>query len=344
MRTAPVNHSAGPLPDGCEPLRLISIALPPGCFPSRAPLRICVETILLALAIAACQHTGAKPDRTFDTSVPNPAYAGDGPTVLFDEAHHNIHKANHTYAPFAKLIGNDGYRVRRGRQRLSQTVLDDAQVVVIVNALGRNERNDDHAFSDAECDALVAWIRAGGSLLLITDHYPTGSAVGNLAQRLGVSMSGGVTEDSASHDNRFDRSHIVFANLPAHPITRGVSRVLTFTGQSLSVPESAIALLPLGATAVDRPAAPRVERSGNDVRVHVEYGPGTPATGRAQAIAMPLGRGRVVILGEAAMASAQLSSYDGSPFGMNVTGYDNRQFILNVMHWLSRHRSAESSQ
>ena len=26
MRTVPVNHSAGPLPEGCEPLRLISIA------------------------------------------------------------------------------------------------------------------------------------------------------------------------------------------------------------------------------------------------------------------------------------------------------------------------------
>lgn len=301
-----------------------------------------VRVLWCALAIAACQRTGAKPDRGFDTAVPNPAYAGDGPTVLFDEAHRNIHKANHTYAPFAELIENDGYRVRRARHRFDRTELDDVHVVVIVNALGANERNDDHAFSDSECDTLVEWIRAGGSLLLITDHYPTGSAVGNLAQRLGVSMSGGVTEDSASYDKRFDRSHIVFANLPPHPVTRGVSRVLTFTGQSLSVPEGATALLPLGATALDRAPAPRVERAGSDVRVHVEYGHGTPAVGRAQAIAMPLGRGRVVVLGEAAMASAQLSSFDGSPFGMNVTGYDNRQFILNVVHWLSRHGSAES--
>ena len=301
-----------------------------------------VHLLLFALAIAACQRTASKPDRGFDTTVPNPAYVRDGPTVLFDEAHRNIHKANRTYAPFAELIANDGYRVRRGRDRFSRTELDDVQVVVIVNALGANERNDDHAFSDAECDTLVEWIRAGGSLLLITDHYPTGSAAGNLAQRLGITMSGGVTEDSASYDKRFNPSHIVYANLPAHPITRGVNRVLTFTGQSLSVPEGATALLPLGATALDRAAAPRVERAGNDVRVHVEYGPGTPAVGRAQAIAMPLGRGRVVVLGEAAMASAQLSSFDGSPFGMNVTGYDNRQFILNVMHWLSRHGSAES--
>ena len=35
------------------------------------------------------------------------------------------------------------------------------------------------------------------------------------------------------------------------------------------------------------------------------------------------------------MASAQLSPYDGSPFGMNYPGIDNKQFVLNVIHWLS---------
>jgi len=291
---------------------------------------------LFALVIAGCQRSGAKPDRSFDTAVPNPAYSGAGPTVLFDEAHHNIHRANRTYAPFAELIRNDGYTLKRNHRDLARAVLDGNDIVVIANALGRNERNDDLALSDAECDVLLTWIRAGGSLLLITDHYPTGSAVTNLARRLGVSMSGGVTEDTASYDKRFDPSHIVFDTLPNHPITRGLHRVLTFTGQSLSVPAGATALLPLGQNAVDRPATPRVERAGSDVRVHVEYGPGSSAAGRAQAIALTIGKGRVVVLAEAAMASAQLSAYDGSPFGMNVSGNDNRQFALNVMHWLSR--------
>jgi hypothetical protein len=295
---------------------------------------------LWGCAIVACERSGAHPDRSFNTAVAQPAYAESGPTVLFDEAHRNIHKATGTYAPFAELIENDGYRLRRTSSSLSPKRLEGVDIVVIANALGRNERNDDHALSDAECDALVAWIHEGGSLLLITDHYPTGSAVGNLAHRLGVPMSGGVTEDSVSYDHRFDPSHIVFDSLPVHPITRDVQRVLSFTGQSLGVPDGAIALLPLRATALDRAPSPRVERSGNDVRVHVKYGPASPAQGRAQAIAMTLGNGRVVVLGEAAMASAQLSAYDGSPFGMNVSGYDNRQFVLNVMHWLSRHEEA----
>lgn len=57
--------------------------------------------------------------------------------------------------------------------------------------------------------------------------------------------------------------------------------------------------------------------------------------GRAQGIAMTLGKGRVVVLGEAAMLSAQLAGPNKMPFGMNRTGIDNRQIALNIMHWLS---------
>lgn len=299
--------------------------------------------VLIALALGACQRSGAKPDRDFDTSVRTPAYTSNGPVVVIDEAHHNIHTAKGTYAPFAALIRNDGYRVRRGREPISQPALEGVDIMIIANAIGTNERNDDHALSDAECDRLLDWIRRGGSLLLITDHYPTGSAAANLAVRLGIAMSGGVTEDSTSYDARFDPSHIIYRRFPSHPITHGLENILTFTGQSLSVPAGAVALLPLGANSVDRPAAPRVERQGNDVLVHVEYGQGTSAAGRAQGVAFDLGGGRVVILAEAAMMSAQLSRYDGSPFGMNVEGYDNRQFALNVMHWLSRRESAKET-
>lgn len=45
-----------------------------------------------------------------------------------------------------------------------------------------------------------------------------------------------------------------------------------------------------------------------------------------------LGAGRVVILGEAATLTAQ--TVKGQKFGMNIPGNDNRQFALNIMHWL----------
>jgi hypothetical protein len=59
------------------------------------------------------------------------------------------------------------------------------------------------------------------------------------------------------------------------------------------------------------------------------------AAGRAQALAFKFGKGRVVVQGEAAMLSAQISGPEKSKMGMNVPGNDNRQYALNVMHWLS---------
>jgi hypothetical protein len=59
------------------------------------------------------------------------------------------------------------------------------------------------------------------------------------------------------------------------------------------------------------------------------------AAGRAQGVAFSLGRGRVVVMGEAAELSAQVFGAD-EKFGMNVPGIDNRQMAINIMHWLSR--------
>jgi hypothetical protein len=51
-------------------------------------------------------------------------------------------------------------------------------------------------------------------------------------------------------------------------------------------------------------------------------------------LAIEYGRGRIVVLGEAAMLSAQRQN--GRAFGMQLPGIDNRQLALNIMHWLSR--------
>ena len=43
----------------------------------------------------------------------------------------------------------------------------------------------------------------------------------------------------------------------------------------------------------------------------------------------------MVVQGEAAMLSAQISGPEKSRMGMNVPGNDNKQYTLNLMHWLS---------
>ncbi len=61
------------------------------------------------------------------------------------------------------------------------------------------------------------------------------------------------------------------------------------------------------------------------------------ASGRAQVIAFTLGKGRVVVAGEAAMFTAQLAGPGGEyKMGMNEPGIDNRQFATNVLRWLAK--------
>jgi hypothetical protein len=301
--------------------------------------------VLLGILGAACNRPGGSADGSFDVSVARPAYTGTGPQVFFDQAHREHHHARGTYAPFTRLLENDGYTVTVNREPIGPETLRGQTVLVVVTASGNNDRNDAPAFTAAECDAIEAWVRSGGSLLLVVDHYPFGPAVQTLADRFGVDLGKGSVEEPAEHDPATsDTGQLVFAResgrLGDHPITQGrnleeaVGRVVTFDGVSIGVPEGAVPLLRLSETAVDLEAQVEVQKSGGDTRVQITYGSPRPATGRAQGIALEHGAGRVVMLGEAAMLTAQVQ--DGRHFGMNVPGNDNRQFALNLMHWLSR--------
>jgi hypothetical protein len=89
----------------------------------------------------------------------------------------------------------------------------------------------------------------------------------------------------------------------------------------LKGPQGAAQLLLLAATAKDQ-----ADPMGGEKK---------SVAGQAQGLAFKLGKGRVVMLGEAAMLSAQVAGPKQLPMGMNVPGNDNRQFALNIMHWLS---------
>jgi hypothetical protein len=301
---------------------------------------------LILIAFATYAASAKKPyDSDFDARVAHPAYPVGGPDVLYDEGHHNAHTAEDGYRALADLVRSDGYALRVTREPFSARTLRGATLVMVVVPRGANDANDQPAFADSEIGALHEWVRGGGSMFLVTDHWPYGPAAEGLAQRFGVGMGSGLVQDSV-HCNR-DRgdSHLVFSQenglLRDHPIVRGrsqaerIRRVLTFTGQSIGVPPGGVAFLTLSATATERPPGPpKVRREGGDVRVDMEYGEPEAVGGRAQGIAIEIGKGRVVVLGEAGMLRAQREK--AGLVGMNVPGFDNRQLALNIMHWLSR--------
>jgi hypothetical protein len=299
--------------------------------------------LLLGLLLIGCEssHSG---DPDFDASVKAPAYVGQHPHIAFDEGHHNRHTAGGTYRPFAELVRHDGYVVETRRERFTMANLAPYRVLVIVGAKSEGDRSDAPAFTEAECQAIEGYVEGGGSLLLVTDHFPFGSAVETLGRRFGVEMSKGMTVDSLAFDREsHDDSQLVFSRdnglLGSHPIIEGrspsesIGRVVTFTGQSVRGPAGSIPLLELGPTAINRDAIPVVRHEGGTTRVEVQWSPGTSAEGWEQAVAIVHGRGRVVVLGEAAMLTAQRDG--GRRIGMNLPGNDNRQLALNIMHWLS---------
>lgn len=286
------------------------------------------------LALACLTACARGYDSSYPVDVAQPAYTTTHPRVMFDQSHNNHHKLGTTYHPFAKLLENDGYDVVKWSGALPPAG-QTPDVLAIVTAAGTDDANLTPAFTEAECNAIEAWVRDGGSLLVVTDHYPFGGAVANLTRRFGVESTNGMTFDDAHHEGK-DDSQLVFSRqnglLADHPITRGMRMVMTFTGASV---RGGTPLLKLAGTAVNRTGKPNVIRDGGDVKVQVEFVDPQPALGWSQGVALEHGRGRVVVLAEAAMLSAQK---DGDrKIGMNFPGCDNRQFTLNVLHWLSRH-------
>lgn len=293
-----------------------------------------ILVILLLIVFSGTAFAQQAPDPEFDASVENPAYKKDGPRVMFDEAHHNFHTTEGRYKPFVDLLMNDGYRVVRNRRPFSKTLLASFKILVIANALGAEEDDDegaDHsAFNDDEIQAVHDWVKNGGSLLLIADHAPFGGAAAALASKFGVDMSKGYTFDPENSVAELP-SYLIFSRenklLGTHSIVEGrndkerITVVRSFTGQSLKGPSESVTILKLSDAATDSPNYRR-ETS-------------VSAAGRAQAVALKFGKGRVLVQGEAAMLSAQVAGPENRRMGMNAPGNDNRQYVLNVMHWLS---------
>ena len=92
--------------------------------------------IIAASILFSALHAQQVADPNFDARVAHPAYAKNGPKVLFDEAHNNFHTASGRYKPFADLITNDGYQVTPSKQKFSAETLKGYDILVISNALG----------------------------------------------------------------------------------------------------------------------------------------------------------------------------------------------------------------
>lgn len=257
--------------------------------------------------------------------------------VAFDEGHFNVHSLQTPYKALGEVASELGFVPRPHAGPFSAASLQDVRILIAccarATAAGPLADRGSQAHRDEELDALEQWVREGGSLLLVVDRYPIGGANEALAARFGVDVLNGRTEDRALRDGEvtgrvagadglgtvaaegalvFDRAQ---KRIGDHPITCGrnarerINRVATFGGVSLRAYSGPTPLLLFSDSSIDFVGPGTIARS---------------ALGRSQGLALIYERGRVVILGEAAML-----------FNYEQPTIQNRQFAVNILRWLA---------
>jgi hypothetical protein len=303
----------------------------------------------LALAALLTAHLAAQESPNVASAPPivRPTYESDrGPSIAFDEAHKNTHTIGGQFQAFARLLRRDGYRVRALTDAVSRQALDGIDILVLAQPGGWE--GPDASLTAAEVGALLEWVRAGGSLLLIVDHMPGPAGAQRLATALGVEQwhngyAGMETPRGPVFNLRFTRSgelpeaavvpllgtNVAWqgpgAAVLEHSITSGrdanerVDSVLSFGGSAFQLPVGAVPLLVLPPGAMSFvPVAGTAPTAEGTPRVSV--------AGWHQAAVLSLGRGRVGLFAELGIFSAQ--------WPVHPAASRNYQLALNVMRWL----------
>ncbi|BBN81484.1 hypothetical protein PA25_14690 [Pseudoalteromonas sp. A25] len=263
----------------------------------------------------------------------------DNNVVLIDEAHNNFHTLDGRYQPFAKVLRSDGYIVKKNTQKFTLESLNNADVLVIANALSdKNVHNQDlpnfSAFTRDEVEAVYNWVKKGGSLMLIADHLPWPKASDELASIFGFQFNNSYVEVLGNTAQYFELSD---GSLAQHEISKGfsetqsISKVRGFMGQAFLIPPSAKPLLVFSKEAIAYMPSKAWQISDET--------PVISATGWYQGATLKFHKGRVAVFGEAGMFTAQIDIDDDGEWKMGLAtkgAEQNEQFLINTMHWLSK--------
>jgi hypothetical protein len=279
----------------------------------------------LGLALVAQAQPTPPAQLTVDDSF-SPAFdapdfkAGARPIVLIDEAHRNVITLRTYLGPVGRWLEKLGYQLRPA-QGDAERLVDgpDRAILVVANAQApEKEPATASAFTEHEVIAIEAWVRDGGSLLLVADRAPFGAPAQALAQAFGVTLdndtvlrkgadgspTGELTIDVNTHGDR------------THPLLDRVLNVVYVVGESMSGPGVIL-------------RAPEGTYSGPTAQAT----DGPSAAGKALVLAFEHGKGRVVVVGDGGVVSAFGSASGNAHRG--ISEGDNARFVRNVFKWLA---------
>ena len=308
---------------------------------------------VLFFFLFSCTDSSQLADPDFKPNNTHISFSSDeSPSVLVDEAHNNFLTIHDRYKPFAEVLLSDGFTVSASKKRLSSKQLQQADILVIANALD-HERKDwappfEQALDLEEVDTITQWVHDGGSLLLIADHTPFPKMIENLALAFSFKFTNGHVKSYTFRkvDNTLTENQLTYRRSEAEKSTKPdipnfmrefrtsaseteqIQQVKTFGGSAFKAPDEAEVLLKLGRGVISiEPEIPFQIIAST---------PKIPIEGWGQGAIMKFGKGRLAVFSEGMMFSSQLDAKTGEKYGLRSSGAEqNEQFLLNVMHWLA---------
>jgi uncharacterized protein (DUF2249 family) len=298
-------------------------------------MKLICKTILLGfflVGVSSCSDSNQQPDPDFIPKNTKSSFSKvNSPVVFIDEAHNNLHKINGRFKPFAQVLTSDGYTVKASKEKFTLDYLKQADILVIVNALDKKRRDYNPPFGDAfdteEVEAVKQWVSQGGSLFLIADHTPFPKVIEKLAGAFGFEFSNGHVDNAIFRiDNKSLIDHATTKNISN---SERIVQVKTFGGSAFQIPENAKPLLILGKGATSIVPDVPFQINAETPRISMD--------GWYQGAILEVREGRVAVFSEAMMFTSQLIVSTGEKRGLVSDGAEqNEQFLLNVMHWLSK--------
>jgi hypothetical protein len=288
-------------------------------------------------------------DSGYKPLLKKPAFARNGPVMLLDEGHQNLVFNE----GFARLAAADGYKVRRSQSKFTADLLQKANILVIlepgIRGAVESPMSPPPAFTDEEAAVVHDWIADGGALLFVVNGFAAGPH--SVLTKLGVEFNLGIVTDSQlrkapdtpgsiehvfSGEQFLSSSHkIILGRWPTEQVK---SVVIAGMNGIKTKPEGAASLLQCSEDAQFNPDPRQMRAVAKSEAVSSKAWAPVPAPHAPIAIAYTVGKGRVVVLGDARMVSATIFYDAANPRDGHYEGLrqgDNQQFALNAMHWLS---------
>ena len=281
-------------------------------------------------------------DTPFNANVVHPKFKkGYGPKILIDAGHHNFVVELGLNKPLFDVASSDGYLIKIDSMQFTKEYLSNYNIVVIWPAMpfkfgSKNQVTDEITFTTDELNALHDWVSNGGSLLMFSEHAPIDKSVTPLFNKFGIQLSTGIVVDSLNSDTPIEMPSWKYSFLKftskngllntEHPITKGekknerISNILTIGGSGLTGD---------GYTNILKLSSSAMIKKWNGTMPS-----GTP---NSQCLAGNVGKGKLAALGDCNGFTAMSLKSGGYKLsaGMQVSGYDWKQFVLNTLHWLS---------